>query len=482
LNSFLFVLYISIRQLRCRPTIGDETSLALGATIDCELHNLQYPSRLHKYSSIKMLAAVTPAPVQEDDDDNESYSTAVDGHHQHTQQLQLQNEEMGLKPDAMTDMGVSAATVTATETSTRTNIGSNNEVALTLPESTYSFLFTECVCSVPYVFSLIIAAVSYACLSLALCNNISNGIIPIDVDLSVRIAQYFSILIALLMEEEIPTGLYLLRRISQPYLKSKFPEISYSKFVLSSVMRITMGYLFLVNVLLVIMQAEEVLVIFYDVLALQFLQKLDDIGFSVSKMDVLGNRLQRATMTKYFNVELKQEGTDSLVHKWKVRMFLKAVYFFNLAGFLAAMIVVSTRQMSGYYQCDSITVTFGEEIWRDAIVEWPESSSQHPGLIDDSMVLVYGYFNGEYAKDPHRTHGGRPVYIEQKKSDRSPFDETSPLYNPYHSYEGSPGLDVVKPTEIKYCGGRWVFSHEYIKKSPRNKVDVCIWIKHTTLY
>ena len=40
-----------------------------------------------------------------------------------------------------------------------------------------------------------------------------------------------------------------------------------------------MGYLFLVNVLLVLVHAEDVLTIFYDVLALQFVQQLDDIGF-----------------------------------------------------------------------------------------------------------------------------------------------------------------------------------------------------------
>ncbi len=56
-----------------------------------------------------------------------------------------------------------------------------------------------------------------------------------------------------------------------------------------------MGYLFLANVVLILVQASEVLEIFYDVLALQFLQQLDDIAFSVSKMEVFGKRMYLAT-------------------------------------------------------------------------------------------------------------------------------------------------------------------------------------------
>ena len=57
-----------------------------------------------------------------------------------------------------------------------------------------------------------------------------------------------------------------------------------------------MGYLFLTNVVLILVQAENVLEIFYDVLALQFLQQLDDIAFTISKMEVLGKRLYLATV------------------------------------------------------------------------------------------------------------------------------------------------------------------------------------------
>jgi hypothetical protein len=152
---------------------------------------------------------------------------------------------------------------------------------ITLPESTHTLLFTEPIKSKPFLFSVIIAAMSTLCLLLALMNNLPQAgegfkdIIPANVTPAVKAAQYCSIFIALLMEEEIPTALYLLRRIPKTYFKSKLPGLSYEKFVCSCLFRIISGYLFLVNVLLILVRATEVLEIFYDVLALQFLQQLD---------------------------------------------------------------------------------------------------------------------------------------------------------------------------------------------------------------
>ena len=43
---------------------------------------------------------------------------------------------------------------------------------------------------------------------------------------------------------------------------------------MSSILRITIGYLFLLNVIIVLRQANVVIEIFYDVVALQFIQQL----------------------------------------------------------------------------------------------------------------------------------------------------------------------------------------------------------------
>jgi len=335
-----------------------------------------------------------------------------------------------------------------------------DEEAVTLPGSTHSFLFTENVKSLPYMFGVTIAGMSLACLFLALINNTQDWSVPANVAIEVKIAQYLSIFIALLMEEEIPTGLYLLRRVSQPHLKILCPEVSYWRFVASCLLRISMGYMFLANVIVILILSEGVIDIFYDVLALQFIQQLDDIGFALSKMGVLGKSLQRSTMAPCFNAEFHKK-KESMDLKWKYKIALKGVYFFNLFVFIAIMSVVTIRQKISYYQAESITVRFGDEVWDEALVD--------RGTYSEEIILLYSWFNGVYIKDKSRTNGGRPIYIEQKKSDSSPFDETGTIHPDYGQ------LTPVKPAEIKYCNGHWILTHDNITKS-NDHDNECNWL------
>lgn len=61
------------------------------------------------------------------------------------------------------------------------------------------------------------------------------------------------------MEEEIPTGLYQLRMISKEELRRKFPDIKFQTFVLSTLVRLIIGYIYIFNMFLVIAQASGVL-------------------------------------------------------------------------------------------------------------------------------------------------------------------------------------------------------------------------------
>ena len=170
---------------------------------------------------------------------------------------------------------------------------------LKLPKSTHTLLFSQPMHSFPFAFAAAIALVCLSCLCMALANNVlkEGGYdsqswfmgaivesVPANVSSSVRAAQYLSILIAMMMESEIPTGLMLLRNVPQSSYRAKFPRGSYSRFVGSAILRIILGYLFLINVFVVMIQAKEVLEIFYNILALEFLIQLDDISFVLSKM------------------------------------------------------------------------------------------------------------------------------------------------------------------------------------------------------
>lgn len=102
----------------------------------------------------------------------------------------------------------------------------------------------------------------------------------------------------------------------------------------------------------------SVLDIFYDVLALQFISELDDMAFSLCKLEVLGRKLQRACTAKLYQTEFERKKFKA---GRKASIFLKSVYFINLAAALAGMGYVTKRQDDGYFQCDELTVDFGGE-------------------------------------------------------------------------------------------------------------------------
>ena len=103
----------------------------------------------------------------------------------------------------------------------------------------------------------------------------------------------------LLMEEEVPTALILLRSISQRSFKETYPELSYTRFAFSCMLRLILGYLFLVNLLITTIQASDVITIFFDILALQFVQQLDDVAFELGRKDILGRHLSAACAIEY---------------------------------------------------------------------------------------------------------------------------------------------------------------------------------------
>ena len=181
-----------------------------------------------------------------------------------------------------------------------------------------------------------------------------------------------------------------------------------------------------------------------------------DIAFSLARMSVLSKTMKEATNRKYFQLEFKK---SKMGQQRKISIFLKGVYFINLVAMLAGMCVVTIKQENGDYQCQEITVKHPDNVWENGIVMWPD------GTVEE-MVLNYPYFNGIYRQDG--SHDGRPVYVEMKKFDGTPFDEVSELPE---------GFESKVPAKFKYCNSirAWVFTHEFIRKSKHDDSD-CPWL------
>ncbi|KAL3800886.1 hypothetical protein ACHAW5_002037 [Stephanodiscus triporus] len=334
---------------------------------------------------------------------------------------------------------------------------------ITLPESTHTLLFTQPATSVPFAFAVAIAIVCYTCFVMALVNNLQSDSdvkntvyrVPANVSMSVRTAQYLSILIALIMEEEIPTGLQLLRILPDPSsFRRRFPNRVYGRVVASAMLRIALGYLFLINVFVILAQAEDVLEIFYNLMALEFISKLADMSFALAKMDVFGKRMRRACTARLFHLEFEKVKVK-YGKRARAGLFQKSVYFVNMTVFLVLLTLLSIKQKSGGFQCKKISVDFGDGVWENPIIV-----GLPPSMADKNYTLVFSYFNGVYEQDG--THRGRPVYKERRKFDNGPFD---------------PSWQLV-PAEIRYSnlGEFWVFTHPWIRKSRTAEDDDDPWL------
>ena len=222
--------------------------------------------------------------------------------------------------------------------------------------------------------------------------------------------------------------------------------------------------------------------IFFDILALEFVQKLDDVAYDLSRKEIFGNRLLVATMKEYkvlkvdalekvsVRVGSEDEGDnkmalteqqekeavlDKLVltryqRKIRCRFLLKVIFFMNLALLLIGIIAIGDKQDRGVYLCNSVTVIFGDHVWENALVKNKTDPAQSPY----ETTLVYSYFNGIYKLNG--TFDGYPKFTEQNKVDGTVFRETV-------------------GAEIKYCKeeGSWLFMHrDIVKRGHSDEVGV----------
>lgn len=82
--------------------------------------------------------------------------------------------------------------------------------------------------------------------------------------------------------QEIPTGLEIIGKGAEQEM-SGGTKFSMKRIVFSSLLRLAVGYLFLLCLFLVVVQESSVLGIFFDVLALEFVENIDDVLFALFK-------------------------------------------------------------------------------------------------------------------------------------------------------------------------------------------------------
>jgi hypothetical protein len=97
--------------------------------------------------------------------------------------------------------GESAENDRINEPATDNTSDESPEDSFGLPQSTHTLLFSEPMLSLPFAFATVILIMSALCLVLAFSDKFKSGRIPVNVTPAVKVAQYLSIFISILMEE-----------------------------------------------------------------------------------------------------------------------------------------------------------------------------------------------------------------------------------------------------------------------------------------
>ena len=201
------------------------------------------------------------------------------------------------------------------------------------PESTFTFLITENVFSASFVIAIMTQILSLTCLFLAFKNQMNSGGpgnelgLAAEVSKEVHATRFIAILIAVLNESEIPQALELVGMAFQQKASAK-DRISFKRIIFSSCMRFLLGYSFLCSVFVVIVQVTDVLSMFMNILALQFVQSLDDIVYELAKRGFLGRPIMSACEPVSMEVDTKSsDGKLKSTAVWSNRVVR---FFFSI--------------------------------------------------------------------------------------------------------------------------------------------------------
>jgi len=262
-----------------------------------------------------------------------------------------------------------------------------------LSEDTFSFLISAPIKSFPAVVALIVLALQATLFTLVAVNvidlHLTGNVLqyPPNVDIAVRIAEFFALMVSVLTQLDIRNALLLLRDGYEESYFAAFDGASRTKWYLSIVLRSSEGILGLFVTFLLIMQSETVLDLLLNFCGMEFVSFFDELMFIMAKERLLG-----ITMLKAVNQVLE---TRYVVPDEKQRTGPSYVMIVLVGCILALWGSVYVREVRGDFLCERIFVQF-----------------------DDAFVPALSAFSGLYLNRGRRS-GGRAIYESESPEDNS---------------------------------------------------------------
>lgn len=318
--------------------------------------------------------------------------------------------------------------LSVSDCSTEDNYGLADDT-VRLSRDIYSILFVTNPRRHPFVFALMVFAfqifvLALVCIDVIDLQNTFNPLdIPAGVNAAVRAAQFIAILVSVATQDDLITAINWLHN-GYPSKTVHLDEGGvFWQWVLAVSLRFFQGSLCLGTTFILIMQANDVVGLFLDFLALTFISTLDDIMFALAR-------------DGYFSHKLKKEAKYVMSVRVPVspsRFFRPLAFAFLCSSFIIGWCYVVYGQATGkYIRCNTISVQFGDAF--------------HPDL---------AHFSGIYSVSSSNL--GRPIYVEQKPQ----------IEAKYH------GQAI-----FAYCHAENAWTFSFAEKDG-DKVDPCNWVAKT---
>jgi hypothetical protein len=254
------------------------------------------------------------------------------------------------------------------------------EVAL--PRDIFSLLFVSRIISLGFLYSFCFYALQLGIHFLILYNLLRDAPennplkVPLSVEIDVIGAQFCALLVSVISQEDMLTSLNMIRVGYNRDVLNNFPAATRLKWALSNVFRFSEGILSVFVSFIFIVQSTEVLELFLNFAAMQFVSMLDNIGFQLAHDGYMFGSLQTDTRKIIKTVRLnRREKLRFLKTKktFPAAWILRTIFVLTTAGLYVVWFMIRTQQANGYYLnqvCQTFNIEFGDRYVSNYTLMW----------------------------------------------------------------------------------------------------------------
>lgn len=210
-------------------------------------------------------------------------------------------------------------------------------------------------------------------------DNIENPLgVPKHVSSVVRIAGFLSLFLSVAIYDDFTDAIDKLVR-DPVAVGNESRHKTHFKYYLAFTLQLAVGLLFLIAIFILIVRSTDVLTMFLNYAALQFISNVDDIMFAISAKGYVG-RVMKKECKKVADFQLPPP---------KQRFIRRIVYYSVIIVLFIMYGIVFGQQINGRFDCRLVEVQFG-----------------------DGFIPYLPVFSGHYTYHAE-FHDGRPIYKDE---------------------------------------------------------------------